>query len=65
MIAQCDPAIHDLCVRGIMIQNGVFLYIKNGDKFMEYETVVRRVTETEARRRIARTILEALRKEPE
>ena len=65
MIAQCDPAIHDLCVRGIMTQNGAFLYIKNGDKFMEYETVVRRVTETEARRRIARTILEALRKEPE
>lgn len=48
-----------------MAQNGAFLYIKNGDKFMEYETVVRRVTETEARRRIARTILEALRKEPE
>lgn len=63
MIAQCDPAIHDLCVRGIMIQNGAFLYMKNGDKFMEYGTVVRRVTE--ARRRIARTILEALRKEPE
>lgn len=37
--------------------------MKNGDKFMEYGTVVRRVTE--ARRRIARTILEALRKEPE
>lgn len=63
MIAQCDPAIHDLCARGIMIQNGAFLYMKNGDKFMEYGTVVRRVTE--ARRRIARTILEALRKEPE
>ena len=39
--------------------------MKNGDKFMEYGIVVRRVTETEARRRIARTILEALGKEPE
>ena len=34
--------------------------MKNGDNFMEYGTVVRRVTEAEARRRIARTILEAL-----
>ena len=39
--------------------------MKNGDNFMEYGTVVQRVTEAEARRRIARTILEALRKEPE
>ena len=34
--------------------------MKNGDDFMDYETVVRRVTEAETRRRIARTILEAL-----
>ena len=63
MIAQCDPAIHDLCVRGIMIQNGAFLYIKNGDNFIVYGTVVLLVTDTEARRMIPRTSLEALRKE--
>ena len=34
--------------------------MKNGDNFMEYGTVIQRVTEAEARRRIARTILEAL-----